>query len=147
MDGSISGVLIRSETLLPTAAQLPSFSRRKSVRTCCERLRFGYRPYLFPQRILFSSSLFPISQFKKRSRGKVAFRTGNRFLLVVLLSVVVDNVEELELVNTLGGGDDAEPVTELLLLEELLGPVENAISTMSKTIAFIFFDRQKRTGT
>lgn len=45
-----------------------------------------------------------------------------RDLLVVLLGVVVDDVVELELVNTLGGGDDAEPVTKLLLLEELLGP-------------------------
>lgn len=43
-------------------------------------------------------------------------------LLVILVSIVVDDVEELELVDTLGGGDDTEPVTELLLLEELLGP-------------------------
>lgn len=43
-------------------------------------------------------------------------------LLVVLVSLVVDDVEELELVDTARGGDDAEPVTELLLLEELLGP-------------------------
>ena len=42
-------------------------------------------------------------------------------LLLVILSLVVDDVEEAELVNTLGGGDDTEPVTELLLLEELLG--------------------------
>jgi hypothetical protein len=41
-------------------------------------------------------------------------------LLVILISLVVDNVEEAELVNTLGGGNDTEPVTELLLLEELL---------------------------
>ena len=46
-------------------------------------------------------------------------------LLVVLVSLVVDDVEELELVDTSGGGNDAEPVTELLLLEELLGPVES----------------------
>ena len=43
-------------------------------------------------------------------------------LLVVLVSLVVDDVEEAELVNTLGGGNDAEPVTKLLLLEELLRP-------------------------
>lgn len=46
-----------------------------------------------------------------------------RNLLVILISLVVDDVEELELVNTAGGGNDAEPVTELLLLEELLGQV------------------------
>ena len=43
------------------------------------------------------------------------------YLLIILLGLVVDNIEEAELVNTLGGGDDTEPVTELLLLEELLG--------------------------
>lgn len=42
-------------------------------------------------------------------------------LLVVLISVVVNDVEELELVDSLGGGDNTEPVTELHLLEELLG--------------------------
>jgi hypothetical protein len=51
-----------------------------------------------------------------------------RSLLVILVSLVVDDVEEAELVDTLGGGDDAEPVTELLLLEELLG----AVSTVSE---------------
>ncbi len=46
---------------------------------------------------------------------------GVNNLLLILLGLVVDDVEEAELVNTLGGGDDTEPVTELLLLEELLG--------------------------
>ena len=46
-------------------------------------------------------------------------------LLVVLVSLVVDDVEELELVDTSGGRDDAEPVTKLLLLEELLGPAHS----------------------
>ena len=44
-------------------------------------------------------------------------------LLLILLTLVVDDVVEAELVDTLGGRDDAQPVTELLLLEELLGPV------------------------
>ena len=44
-------------------------------------------------------------------------------LLVILVGLVIDNVEEAELVDALGGGNDAEPVTELLLLEELLGAV------------------------
>lgn len=47
-----------------------------------------------------------------------------RNLLVIILSLVVNDVEELELVNAARGGDDAEPVTELLLLEELLGAAE-----------------------
>lgn len=44
------------------------------------------------------------------------------YLLVILLNLVLDNVVESELVNTLGSGDNAKPVTELLLLEELLRP-------------------------
>lgn len=44
-------------------------------------------------------------------------------LLVILLALLTNNVEELQAVLALGGGDDAEPVTELLLLEELLGEV------------------------
>jgi hypothetical protein len=54
-------------------------------------------------------------------------------LLVVLVSLVVDDVEELELVDTARGGDDAEPVTELLLLEELLGPVDRGSALCSHT--------------
>jgi hypothetical protein len=45
-------------------------------------------------------------------------------LLLILLSLVVDDVVEAELVDALGGRDDTEPVTELLLLEVLLGPVK-----------------------
>ena len=46
-----------------------------------------------------------------------------RNLLLLLVALLVDDVVEAELVDTLGGGDDTEPVTELLLLEVLLGPV------------------------
>jgi len=49
--------------------------------------------------------------------------SGATRLFLILLSLVVDDVVEAELVDTLGGGDDAEPVTELLLLEVLLGEV------------------------
>lgn len=48
-------------------------------------------------------------------------------LLLIILSLVVDDVEEAELVNTLGGGNDTEPVTKLLLLEELLGTVTESV--------------------
>ena len=68
-----------------------------------------------------SSYVDPINSQFGRLSSYVQGRTTR--LLVVLISLVVDDVEELELVNTLGCGDDAEPVTELLLLEELLGPV------------------------
>jgi len=45
------------------------------------------------------------------------------YLLVIILLSVVDDVEEAELVDTLAGRDDTEPVTELLLLKVLLCPV------------------------
>lgn len=54
-------------------------------------------------------------------------------LLLILLSLVVDDVVEAELVDTLGGGDDAEPVTELLLLEVLLGPMKVEEGVVSGT--------------
>ena len=54
-------------------------------------------------------------------------------LVLILISLVVDDVEELELVNTLGGGDDAQPVTKLHLLKELLGPVNPAVSIPEDT--------------
>jgi hypothetical protein len=44
-------------------------------------------------------------------------------LVLLLLTLLTNNVEELEGVLALVGGDDAEPVTELLLLEELLRQV------------------------
>lgn len=43
-------------------------------------------------------------------------------LLVIILNLVIDDVEELELVDATRGGHDTEPITQLLLLEELLGP-------------------------
>ncbi len=46
-------------------------------------------------------------------------------LVLIVISLVVNDVEELELVDSLGGRDHTEPVTELHLLEELLGPTRN----------------------
>jgi len=48
-------------------------------------------------------------------------------LLVILLSLVVDDVEELELIHALRGRDDTEPVTELHLLEELLRAIRGVM--------------------
>jgi hypothetical protein len=57
-------------------------------------------------------------------------------LLVILLISVVDDVEEAELVNTLGGRNDAEPITELLLLEELLGAAGPLANIPSFTMSY-----------
>jgi len=43
-------------------------------------------------------------------------------LLIVLLIGIVDDVEEAQLVDSLGGRDNTEPISQLLLLEELLRP-------------------------
>lgn len=53
-------------------------------------------------------------------------------LLIVLVITVVDDVEEAELVDTLGGRDDTEPVTKLVLLEELLGAVAQRVVSTSR---------------
>lgn len=45
------------------------------------------------------------------------------FLLIVFVIAVVNDIVEAELVDTLGGRDDTEPVTELVPLEELFGAV------------------------
>ena len=55
-------------------------------------------------------------------------------LLLIILGLVVDDIEELELVDTLGGGYDAEPVTELHLLEELLGPTTNVSIMLLRSV-------------
>jgi hypothetical protein len=52
-------------------------------------------------------------------------------LLVIIIGVIIDDVEELELVVALRGSDDAEPVAELHLLEELLGTVVPELSAMA----------------
>jgi hypothetical protein len=63
-------------------------------------------------------------------------------LLVILVGLIVDNVEEAELVDALGGGNDAEPVTKLLLLEELLGAVAALVNALNQAHA-----HASRTGT
>ena len=72
----------------------------------------------------------PRSQAMRRGQSEPidsGSKAGEAHLLLILLSLVVDDVVEAELVDTLGGGDDTEPVTELLLLEVLLGPFESRV--------------------
>ena len=45
------------------------------------------------------------------------------YLLLIFIIVLVNDIEELKLIDTLGGRDNTEPVPELVLLQELLGPV------------------------
>ena len=51
---------------------------------------------------------------------RVGYRNQAIRLVLLLLTLLTNNVEELEGVLALVGSDDTEPVTELLLLEELL---------------------------
>ena len=75
-----------------------------------------------------------------------------RRLLVILVRLIVDDVEEAKLIYALGGGNDTEPVTELLLLEELLSPI-HALACVSKASfpqqesLFVLCDVCRRTGT
>ena len=45
------------------------------------------------------------------------------FLLIIIIRLIVDDVEEAKLVDALARADDAEPVAQLLFLEEFLRPV------------------------
>jgi hypothetical protein len=73
-----------------------------------------------------------------QASGRLQIVTGRKYsahhLLLILISLVVDNVEEAELINTLGGRDDPEPITELLLLEELFG----AADTLADILPILF---------
>ncbi|KAL2288568.1 hypothetical protein FJTKL_03930 [Diaporthe vaccinii] len=82
----------------------------------------------------FSTFYHQRQSFSQRDhhRGSVRhiLESAGRRLLVIVISLVVDDVEELELVHSLRGGDDAEPVTELHLLQELLGPSVRKITVL-----------------
>lgn len=43
-------------------------------------------------------------------------------LLVIIVSFIVDNIEEPKLVDTFARADDPQPIPQLLLLEKFLGP-------------------------
>ena len=43
-------------------------------------------------------------------------------LLIVILICVIDHIEKPQLIDTLGCGDHTEPISQLLLLKELLRP-------------------------
>lgn len=50
-------------------------------------------------------------------------KTRTARLLVIILSLISNNVEELEAVLSLGRADNTQPIAQLLLLEELLRQV------------------------
>ena len=51
-----------------------------------------------------------------------AFYRPHHSLLVVLFSLIVDNVEESQFIDAFASADNAKPVTQLLFLEEFLCP-------------------------
>src|ERR1700760_1528393 len=55
-------------------------------------------------------------------------------LVVVLITLIIDHVVESQLVHALVGGDDAQPVTKLLFLEELLCAVTHRLARGRSTI-------------
>lgn len=78
---------------------------------------------LFPPFRTTNGSPLATESLRERLRRACVLDCVHHPLLVILLVGIVDDVEELELVHSLRGRDDAEPVTELHLLEELLGQV------------------------
>ncbi|EME89168.1 uncharacterized protein MYCFIDRAFT_185566 [Pseudocercospora fijiensis CIRAD86] len=60
---------------------------------------------------------------KRRGLGGEKTKSGFAGDVIILLALIANDIEELQAVLALGGADNTEPVTELLLLEELLGQV------------------------
>jgi hypothetical protein len=44
-------------------------------------------------------------------------------LLIIIISILVDNVEEAQFIDALAGADHPQPIAQLLFLEELLRQV------------------------
>lgn len=66
------------------------------------------------------STQLPTNEQVQNFLSKSLLQEKSKSLLLILIVVLANDVVEAKLVDTLGGGDDTEPVTELLLLEELL---------------------------
>lgn len=82
----------------------------------------GYRQSHLKLLYVPSRKPLPNPLFEPPTPCKSSQVSAVRYLVLILVRLVVDNVEEAEFVHALGGGNDAEPVAKLLLLEELLGP-------------------------
>lgn len=65
----------------------------------------------------------PIIQQVQVYKEKVKISLKINCLFLILILILVGDVEVTELIGTLVRGNDTEPVTELVLLEELLGKV------------------------
>lgn len=70
-----------------------------------------------------SSPYLPLShsQTEKRRRGR-STGLGEKFLIIILIRLIIHHIEEAQLVNALARADDAQPIAQLLLLEEFLRP-------------------------
>lgn len=67
------------------------------------------------------------------------------YLLVIFISVIVNNVEESELIDTLACRNDSQPISQLLLLQELLGPtiISLILTTLHKTHKYLRYRPEK----
>ena len=57
-------------------------------------------------------------------------------LFFVLLIPLTNDIEELKLVNPSRGRDYSEPITEVVLLQELLSPIVNQL-VLSYNLSFL----------
>jgi hypothetical protein len=55
--------------------------------------------------------------------------SSNAHLFIIIIALLIHHIEESELVRALARRDDTQPVSELLLLEELLRPVVISAAT------------------
>ena len=51
-------------------------------------------------------------------------------LLIIIIGLVINDVEEAEFVDAWAGGHDAQPIAELLFLEELFRPVAACVRNL-----------------
>lgn len=91
--------------------------------TALRRTRLKHDRELFNQTFLFW--IFETSTIRTNliPRSTHPSLQKENHLVLILIRLVSNNVEELEAVLSLGGGDDTQPVAKLLLLEELLSQV------------------------
>lgn len=72
--------------------------------------------------------------------------SSHHSLFIVVITFIVDDIEESELVDALAHADNPQPIPQLLLLEELLGPVKLSTSA-SRGLFQISLGGELLTGT
>ena len=77
------------------------------------------------QRLGIDSRLWSVDpiKFSTITDGRAEITHQRKHLLVIILRILTNNVVEPKLINTLGSRHNPQPITQLLLLQKLLGQV------------------------